>query len=98
MTKITTLTGVTSYLTIPVNEKEQLTPVYGNYINHFSCPGFPKHLRRCWCSTKRFFDYGVLHQQPNLITAQLTVAFSHSELIVGDFWLIMGINCIRLLV
>ena len=45
-----------------------------------------------------FFAYGILHQKPNLITAQLTVAFSHSELIVGDFWLIMGINCIRLLV
>jgi len=34
---------------------------------------------------KDFFDYGLLHQQPNLTAAQLTVAFSHSELIVGDF-------------
>ena len=32
---------------------------------------------------KDFFDYGILHQQPNLIAAQLTVAFSHSELIVS---------------
>jgi hypothetical protein len=55
-------------------------------------------LRRWWCSTKGFFDYGILHQQPNLIGAQLTVAFSHSELIVGDFWLMMAINSIRLLV
>jgi hypothetical protein len=25
------------------------------------------------------------------------VAFSHSELIVGDFWLIMGINALRVI-
>ena len=36
MTKITTLTGVTSYLTIPVNEKEQLPPVYGSISEDMS--------------------------------------------------------------
>jgi len=28
----------------------------------------------------------------------INCGFSHSEFIVGDFWLITGINCIRLLV
>jgi hypothetical protein len=41
---------------------------------------------------KEFFDYGILHQQQNLIADAINCGFLYSELIVGDSGSLWGLT------